>query len=341
MRNSRSLYPCALLLLLSLVDIRAVLAAEETCGLVADTFHDGFEAGGLPPITPPNPQASLALTLDEGFDGRIVNARRLALSGTFDGPPTTGVGARDRPARLVGRRWLIPDVPLDPGPNAIRVAATTINGAKIERTLTIIRDDTLPPAPEWQATAAPGFAPIGARFTLSLPAEVRAQRLRIDFDGDGRDEVDTRQVESVFTTRFDVPGFYRARIIIDRVAGQAPTPITLTTPVLVEHLDEVRLSQCAAFGAMRGALIANDIPGALKALHPRLQADFTTLWNSLGTRLPTVATQLGTLASGTVSSDGFAEWLILRPDPGHTGEFMGYRVQFDRGNDGVWRIGSM
>jgi hypothetical protein len=317
--------------------------AAEICGIGEITFRDGFEANAIPAPLVFADNAPLTLALDAGQNGSAVVGPTATLSGTFSGPPGTGVSARDRPAARSGNRWFIHNVPLDVGVNSITVTATTLAGATATQNLSITRDDTPAVVARLSVETPERFAPGSTRLRLDLASTLVVTRLRVDFNGDGTQDIDTTNTATPLVFNYPLPGLYTATATVDLQPGSPGTPpnsFTRSTKVLVQNTLETRTDVCAVFGAMRTRLIANDIAGAVLTLHPRIRADFQTLWTSLGVGLPGVASQLGTIIDGTISL-GFAELLIARPVSGQPGEFSGYRVQFDRGRDGVWRIGSM
>lgn len=318
--------------------------AQERCGIAETIFRNGFEADSLPgPLIFP-PSAPLTLTLDSGQNGSTVPGPTTTLSGTFSGPPGTGVGAKGRPALRSGNRWLIPNVPLDGGPEVLTVTATTLAGATTTQSLTLIRDDSVDASARLSVDTTSRFAPGTVRFRLVVAPSLVVTRLRLDFDGDGIADLDSSNPAAPLSYRYRQPGLYRVAATIDLQPGSPGTPpntITRETQVLVQLLAETREDVCAAFGTMRTRLTANDVSGALLALHPRLRPTFQALWTDLGSGLPAVAAQLGTIVDGTIGTEGFAEYLIVRPISGQPQQYRGYRVHFDLGSDGVWRIGSM
>ncbi len=230
-------------------------------------------------------------------------------------------------------------MPLQPGANLIKVVATTVTGATLSRTLSIVRDDAQAPLVQLLVGTPPKHAPAGVQLRLRLLDGVEATRLRLDYDGDGLFELDTTDLDQRLRHVYNQPGLYRAWARVD-LAELPATTVDARAWVLVRHVGETRAALCAAYEHMRTRLAARDIAGALLALHPRLHAAYRSAWNGLGTNLPNVANALGFVADGVVSND-FAELVIARPVPGQPGQYQGFRVQFDTGPDGVWRIGSM
>jgi hypothetical protein len=320
------------------------VSAAEQCGIPEVRRRDDFEATALPPPLIFAETAGLSIVLDTGQAGSIVAGPTTVVAGTFSGPPGTGISARGRPAVRAGNRWLIPNVPLDAGNNTITVTATTLAGATTTQMLNLTRDDSGAAQARLSVETPLRFAPGAVRFRLDLAPTLAGERLRLDVDDDGSVDLDTTSLNAPLVFQYPLPGIYRATATIDLVPGSSgtpPTTLTRSVRVVIQNIAETREDLCSVFGYMRTRLAANDVPGALLAMHPRLRPTFQTLWTGIGAGLPAVASQLGTIVNGSIGTEGYAEYVIARPIVGQPGQFVGFRVQFDRGPDGVWRIGSM
>jgi hypothetical protein len=311
----------------------------QACGVTAVLFRDGVEADAQPAPLALADNTALALSLDAGQDGGTVWGASVDIVGGFDGPTTTGIAAAGRRGYRAGRRWLIRDVPLQPGVNNIEVVATTLTGATLARRLSIARDDTQAPLVQLLVDTPPKHAPAGVQLRLSLRQGAQATRLRVDYDGDGTFELDTIDLDQPLRHVYQQPGAYRALARVDYADPPANT-VDARAHVLVRHVGETRAALCAAFEHMRARLVARDVPGALLALQPRMHDAYRAMWQGLGTNLPGAARALGFIADGVLGNE-FAELTIARPIPGQAGQLQGFPVQLDLGADGVWRIGSM
>lgn len=317
--------------------------SQETCGANEPLFRDGFENDGIPIATLPAAGTPLSLVIDPSFDSTTVGTDRITVFGTLGGPPATGVARDDRGVEQAGTQWLTQIVRLAPGPNTVTIKATTLEGQVLTRSIAVTRDDQVQPRVQLEPPGRLGFGPVRARFTLRVKSGWQVTRIRLDYDNDGSNDLDTVDLATPLIGRYVQPGIRQATGTITLDDGNPETPPVndaVSARVLVGYLDERRKTLCAVFGHMRSKLAAQDVSGALNALHPRLHARFQPFWNELGATLPSVASQLGTIADGTLSGDS-AEYLIIRPAPGPPGQFRGYRVAFAPGPDGVWRIGSM
>lgn len=315
--------------------------AQEPCGLTATLFHAGFEITDPIGATLPAAGTALAVSIDPAFAGITVDTSSVTLFGTWAGPPAAGVAVNGQSAQVEGNYWLA-TLPLADGANTLTATVTALTGATLNTAVTVTRGSTPPPV-QWLAEAAQTYSPAWARFGLQVRSDRTLVSASLDYDGNNQADATVTDPESVMTWQYALPGFYRAKATVTLDDGNPNTAleqVIVQTPVLVQNLTLTRLTLCHVFGQMKQRLAAADIEGALKTLHPRLQPSFQSLWTTLGSSLPTVANQLGTVADGTLSTD-FAEYLIARPIAGQPDQYEGFRIQFDKGLDGVWRIGSM
>jgi hypothetical protein len=112
---------------------------------------------------------------------------------------------------------------------------------------------------------------------------------------------------------------------------------TATTVVSIEDPDAVTARFQALWASFQARLQAGDIPGALAHLTPKLQARFRTIFQDLGTALPTIAAGLGDLE--VLDQVGnLAETVILQAEEGAP---MLYFIYFRRNLFGQWLIEEM
>lgn len=312
--------------------------AAEICGVRAETFSDGFEAGAQVPYDPPSESTPLTMTIDAGIDGSTVASARVRISGRYGGPANTGIVVGGITAARTLGRWSA-SVPLAAGANTIELKASTIAGSPLTRTVRVTRSTSA--AAFTADVESQRFAPARARLALAVASDVTTTRVRVDFDGDGSVDADAAAAFDEVAFAYERPGAYTAVIDLDGRRAGVPVTQRIQVPLVIEHAADTRYALCGAFGEMRARLAARDVEGATRALLPRLRADFRAFWTSASASLPTVAANLGTIADGTIGSDGSAELLVTQPDPARPGEFLGFRIALDRDADGVWRISGM
>jgi len=134
---------------------------------------------------------------------------------------------------------------------------------------------------------------------------------------------------------YDAAGLYTVRVTIKNAANAIL--YTTTRQVKVESaLEKIRTAR-SVYVDLIDRLMANNKAGALNLFFGHAVAKYSVIFDALGTDLPALAGQLGTLVSVT-SSDGAAEILVSRTVGAEERIFTIYLL---RGEDGVWRIESM
>jgi hypothetical protein len=188
------------------------------------------------------------------------------------------------------------------------------------------------------------MAPTTLAFDLALnPGESLAiTRLRLDTDENGSIDLDTTQPDTAKAT-YPQPGLIKitgTATLDDTNPNTAPVQVPLSTWFLAQHPQQTRYALCSAFGTLRTRLAAGNIAAALKTLNPDLQERFEPIWTAIAPQLPAIAGKLGTIIDGRFSRSE-AELLLVRPINGQPGQSGAFRVLWNVGLDGVWRIGAM
>lgn len=331
------------MLTVTLLAMASLANADEPCGALPYDFRSGFESSEAFAVQLPPASTPLTLIIDPRFTGLSSDETTIDLDGTYTGPPNVGIAAVGRVAQVDGSHWRIEGLKLTLGANPITVTATDMDGNTQSANVTIQRVAVDPNTLSFAADLPDGHAPRSAQFRFRVPANRTLVQIRLDVDGNGQFEQTTTQAGVRLLHRYVDPGWYSAAAQFTLDDGNAQTPLevtTLTAPILVANLERTRKTLCFVYGAMKERLAASNIASATRALNPVIRPRFTTLWTNMGANLPTTVSALGTIAKGTIAPT-FAELVVVRPDLAMPTENRGYRLQFDRAADGVWRIGGM
>jgi hypothetical protein len=319
--------------------------AQERCGYKDGEFNDGFEAGGLPPVTLPAAGTAPALAFTFPTNGVTVNTPEISLAGTYAGPPNTGVTVAGFVASTNGQNFLSQPVRLTVGSNTITAKLTTQDGVSQTVTRSVIYDPNLVTEFSFTGTNNRTFVPYTSSFNFVQRAGslLTPTRLRVDFDGDGLYEVDSVVSNISLQKIYDLPGLFLATAVVTFDDGNPLTPtvdITVQAAQFAMHPVYEQKVICSVYSDMKSRLVAGNIPSALNTIYLGLRPDWQARWTALGTGLASVASALGIVIDGRVSRNN-TELLIGRPISGQPGQFRGFRIQFERDTDGVWRISSM
>jgi hypothetical protein len=318
--------------------------AQEVCGVSNILLKDGFEDGALPAYTLPGDATPLSLAISFPPNGATVGSDRVALVGSYTGPPNTGVVAGGRIAANSNTAIVTAPIRLSVGSNVITVQLHTIDGAGPSVSHTLIYDPAAAPRAAITPSRTSAIVPFTNTFSVATkPGEPLAiTRIEVDFDGNGTTDADTANPNAL-TYVYRQPSLFTVTGTVtldDTDPGTPPVLVAVSTSVLGLHPQQTRFTLCSVFGTMRTRLAAQNVAGALNVLATALRPQFQALWTDIGAQLPTVASQLGTIVDGRFSPDG-AEYVIARPIAGQPGQSRAYRIQFERSDTGVWRISAM
>jgi hypothetical protein len=112
---------------------------------------------------------------------------------------------------------------------------------------------------------------------------------------------------------------------------------TATRRVRAIDPSEVGYKLASVYTTLVNQLAANNVTGALTAFVDGTRDGYSSVFAALGTSLPTVAGQLGTVTNIVVMED-VGELTVARGVGSNAQVFMMYLI---RGSDGIWRIETM
>lgn len=327
--------------------------ADPLCGVPPDAiFKSRYEAGEVaPPSYNPLPQlppagTPLTLSVLAPANSATIGSPKVQVHGTFTGPPNTGISVNGVAALQSGNAFLSREVSLVPGTNTITVRATTSAGATQEVTRSVTYDSNAEPVITFGSVLVGDFAPFSTRFLIGLKAGIPnplIQRLRIDFNGDGTNDLDTTDATTRLSFRYQSPALYLASAEVtldDGVPGTPVEVITATRRVIAEDLDITRATLCNAYEVFRSRLRTWQYTGALELFNIDVRPKYAPFFEGLGVNGTTVADGLGEIADGVIGLDD-VELQLVRPIPLQPGRFHRFPLQFERNPDGVWRVSAL
>ena len=319
--------------------------AQEVCGLqdvnFDSIFINGFDSatsgGGIGPPASTTPPPTLGITptitITWPTAGTVLPAGKVQVVGTVTGSINTGVSVAGTRAYVNNGVFVTPEITLDSSVTNLAATATTMDGltalANVSVTVSATGADAM-----LTAGTPIGFSPLPVLFRVGVKSGLALQSVAVDFDGNGSTDYTGSAAGDLPLFTYSAPGIYTTTANLT-FSGHAP--ITVKHRVLVLGLVEQRTAICSTYAHLRARLGAQDVAGAGYALMGDLKSRLTPLFTALGTRMPTVASNLGTLADGTIGFDA-ADIIAVRD---LTSEVRGYPVHFARDANGVWRIDSM
>ncbi len=287
-------------------------------------------------------EASVTLNLVQGRseiditshpDGTTVEDDGMVLSGTFEGPPNTGITVNGTVAQTFGNQFFAA-VPLVSGGNTLTIVMTRPDGTRVTRTLTVNSTSSGTRPIEVRAQPASGIAPLKVTFTVVNNAGRDLKNLEIDFDGNGTVDITTADPEKPIEHSYTTTGVFLAKSVVRDDAGNT---YRATHAIVVKGFDSMEQMLRGVYTGMLDRLRVGDIPGALTFIAGSTQPKYEAVFKALEPNLATVVDKLGTIERISIGEE-FAELTIVREK---NGERRAYFIYLLRSEDGVWRIESM
>lgn len=335
------------LLLLAMSGFATEPSAQEVCGLQSavfdaifvDDFDSASAGGGLGPplgtVTAPTLGVTPSVTITYPSPGASLPLGRVQVSGTLSGPLNTGVSVNGERAYAYNGVFLTPEINFGDSVTSLTAEATSMDGFSATAALTVSSSDS-PAQARLVTDSEAGFAPLPVQFRITIAKELNVQAVAVDFDGDGISDYNGVSTGYLPSFTYASPGIHTATATLTLVNSQQ---IVVTHKVIALDFDQQRSQVCSVYAYFRTRLLAQDANGASNALTDTLGARIQPLFVALGTRMPTVAAKLGTLADGLIGLDRAN--VIAVQEVENENELRGYPIRFARDAKGVWRIESM
>ena len=278
---------------------------------------------------------TLAISAAAGLDGSTVNETTVLVNGTITAPPNSGVTVNGILATVgTDNQFSANDVPLSAGANPITLTVTTQDGASASQAITI-NSSGVAAAFMVSLDEPDGIAPHTVTFTVSGGATPVAT-IEFDVDGNGTVDVTTQGIPPTgVVATYSSAGTVRPRVTFKDASGSVIYTATKQVHI-IDPADKYDLVK-GVFSDVMNRLKAGSNSQALNLYVGHARDTYEDVFNKLGTDLPTIANQFGTVESITFSRSA-AQLTLSRIVEGAKQIFT---IQLMRGQDGIWRIDSM
>jgi hypothetical protein len=281
--------------------------------------------------------AALTLQIDAGIDGASIGDDNVTLSGTAQAPSNSAVIVNGQAAALdQSGHFFANNVQLVPGSNTVTLILTTLDGAPVTKTITLVSTAVAPFTVALDKQE--GLAPFSTNVTITNRGNVAFQRIELDLNDDGTPEQTLTTLtagKAVQALSYNNAGTYTLRVTVYDASN---TIIYVARRKIRVYLSvELGLKVVNVYKSMVNRLIANNPTSALRCFTGDAQPRYQSIFDALGSTLPSVALKLQTLIDGSVSEDT-AELTILQDT---TSDQEAIMIHMIRGGDGIWRIENM
>jgi hypothetical protein len=282
--------------------------------------------------TPTPAPGAVSIAILDPANGASLGANRTNVSGTFEGPPNTGIVVNGRIAYCSSGKFVLNALPLVAGSNTITAIATSPTGQAATATVTVSSTGAAPDL-VLNADVTSGPSPLVVTFTYGFRPSQPVQKLAIDFDGDGRDDFSTKKPPSAVQNSYTHAGLYVATLTITDRNGQVYKAAAAIEVTSGDGRDSLFHS---VWDAMTASLARRDIAAALQSLNVRAGEKYAPIFNDLSSDLPAIVASYSD-PQFVSEGPGYLEYAIARVIDGETKIFLVYLL---RDADGVWRMDS-
>lgn len=282
---------------------------------------------------------TLPITLPNPLNGSTINSSTLSFAAAINAPANSSVTVNGVVATITrDGRVIVNGLTLTPGSNTVTISVTPPSGTALTQTYTVTRTAN-PPSFDLGVNPTQGIAPVISLMEVKNPGNTPFAKVLLSCHNPTGDvalaENQSTTLAGAMECRYTKPGLYQPWAAIKDAAG---TVIWTSTKFVAvgDQLDGISITR-AVYSTMLEQLMAGNATSALNSFSGEAKAKFSEIFTALGSDLPLLANQLGTINTVT-SSDDTMEIVLVRESNGSKQVFTIYMF---RGKDGVWRIESM
>ena len=276
---------------------------------------------------------AVKVTITNPTAGAGLNRTNVLVTGSFQGPPNTGISLNGVIALVSGNQFLA-NLSLNPGPNTLTAVATTPEGITASDTVTVTVNRDSPDPVQINAEPQSGLAPLTVRFSVDNFSGQLTQQISADFDGDGGNNFSTSDPNAPVEFTYTTPGVYRATIT---VTDSQNTTYSQTLAVVVHDGQQMDQIFNSLWNGMNDALMRGDVNGATQYLNESARRKYQPVLEALKPQFPQIIVSYSPLRRVSIT-DSIGEYAIVRP---YNGQNRVYLIYFLQDADGVWRVDEM
>lgn len=262
----------------------------------------------------------------------VVNGETVFVTGTYRGPPNTGITVNGRVAVTDGLNFYANNVPVTQGTNILTAVATTLLGGSATHAVSVTV--TTPVGLKLQASKTVGPAPLATRFSYQFTGSNAIQSIAMDFNGDGVIDVTTTDRDLPLMFTYAQTGLFRARLTVTDSTG---TDHIADYAVKVMDLETISALVESVYDSLTGSLLIGNTDAGVAHVTIGARPKYRPVFTALMPNFSTILSGWSPLQRSRVTAE-YAEYAINTTVGGIDRLFLIYFIQDE---DGVWRLDSM
>ena len=272
----------------------------------------------------------LELTITAPLNGETINKAGTHVRGTVRSSSTDmGITVNGVPATISEDEWIVNNIPLSPGENAITATATDALGFVSKKTIAIHTEHNLQEV-MLRANVFSGIAPLQIHFLADTNHGVPFTVYRMDFDGDGAVDYSGASFQDISHTYPQEGVYYPELTATDQQANTYSDRIAIVV-FSASAMNEMLLNK---WEKMTCALKNSRVEDAVSHFLGSSQERYRSLFMSLMDILPEIVLPIDSLELVALE-DGVAEYRLKTTEDA---EEVTYYIYFALDNSGIWKI---
>jgi YVTN family beta-propeller protein len=274
----------------------------------------------------------LEITVTSPSGGETINKPKVIVKGTVKSDThDIGITVNGVVAHRFDNEWIANNIPLVRGENIIIATVTDSYGRKDTSTITVYTNDTTQYA-ELLANITTGVPPLTTCFSNStsfIPV-----LYQMDFEGDGIIDFNKTTFEEIRYT-YSSEGIFYPTLIVTDDQGEKYSDTIAVSVLSKTEIDTLLKDK---WEEMNGALVKQDIAGALKYYLEGSQQLYSDIFTVFYDQLPQFAEDINNIQPIYIKS-GTAKYRLRENEMyGGTMETIAYYIYFVLDKDGLWKI---
>lgn len=244
-----------------------------------------------------------------------------------------GVVVNGYPAYVYKDRFIVNHIPLGGGANSLVAAITNSCGMRAEETLSITAGKIVDPPVQIIPFPTSGIAPFTTKLGSIVQIAAPIALYQWDFEGDGNIvEVKGDLAEVIHT--YSKPGIYRPRLTVVDLEGNRYSDQIGIVVITQSEIDALLTKQ---WKRMKDHLSSGDIEGAMGYFaEGSSKAMFRHNFTLMKDHLSEIVSEMGEIVFERIAGNGDVAFYTMEGVQG--GDSHSFQIQFQRDNDGIWRI---
>lgn len=276
----------------------------------------------------------LGITITNPIGESSIHIPLISVFGTIQSSAEqTGVVVNGYPANIYGDHYVVNHIPLGGGINSLYAEITNSCGMKAEEMLTMKVHKVVDPPVRILPSSSSGIAPFSTKLDSIVQIPTPITLYQWDFEGDDtidKEGLDLTEVVHIYSQE----GIYRPRLTVVDSQGNRYSDQVGIVVIMRSEIDTLLTKQ---WKDMKNHLSRGDIEKAMGYFaEGSSKAMFRHNFTLMKEHLPQITSEMGEIIFDRIAGNGDVAFYTMEGVQG--GAARSFQIQFQKDNDGIWRI---